>query len=167
MSGRRQRVPGSGRQANGRRLRGRDVGPTAEDTGAPGLQGGWAPSYSAVPSTHFIPPLPGPTQDVFEDSGSDVEPLLVREVFQEELVYPHPSLPVLTPLQGEEPLLSGTEQDRLSTAPRRGWTPSLPWATRQGPPCLVVMLPPGPPHHPRLGTDLSDWGNLLKLSCFS
>lgn len=68
------RASGSEHRADGQGHPGRGVG-------APGLQGSWAPGHAAVPSTSFIPTLASPTQDIFEDSGSDVEPLLVREVF--------------------------------------------------------------------------------------
>lgn len=53
------------------------------------------------------------TQDVVADLGGDAEPLLIREMVQQEGVDPHPLLLVLLPLQREELLLPVAEHDIL------------------------------------------------------
>ena len=136
-SGGRQRAPGSGRRADGRGCRGRDVG-------APGLQWGWTPSYSAVPSTRFTPICP-----VLPRTFSKILEVILNRCSSVKCskrnLYILILLSLFLPPFREKSRFSLGQSRTVSAQPlgeARG--PLSPGPPARGPPCLMVMLPPGP-----------------------
>lgn len=173
--GRRWRASGSGLQgrdirADGGGRGGRNVRPMAKDTRVRTL-GPLGCRTAGPPATQQLPPHAlSPLWPVLPRTFSKILEVMLNRCSSVKCsrrnLYILILLSLFLPPFREKSRFSLGQSRTISAQPLgeaedlspRGWR-----AWRGGCP----HPPPGPPCHPRLGTDLSDCGNLLKLSCFS